>query len=296
MNRGGRAHRAFTLIELLVVVSIISGLLALLLPGLAAARRQARSVRCGTQLREIARGFLIYAQSNDDVMVSGRPANLGGDGLYWVGNGWKFRPRWNASLGAAVEIYAYDYPRTDNQHQPIDNPLLICPNVPDWKSEKNASYGYNFQFLGNSRTKVGGTELINFPVKLNRKPVPTIFAADSMGTAAHFPPDQRTVNRPDGSSELASLGFHGFMLDPPRLTDVSDQCDNDNYGYRGGPDPRHNGRAQFAWTDGHVAAQRPEEVGYALESDGRFVFGDHRTSNRDFSGTGRNEDPPSRFP
>lgn len=296
MNKQLPSERAFTLIELLVVISLISMLISILLPGLSAARRHAQSVRCGTQLRELARGFAIYAQDNDDVMVAGRPGNVGGDGLYWIGNGWKFRPRWNASLGAAVEIYAYDCPRTDNQHQPIDNPLLICPTVPEWKSEKNSSYGYNFQFLGNSRTQIGGSKFINFPVRMTQRPAPAVFAADSMGTAAHFRAQERTPNRPDGSSELQSLGFHGFMLDPPRMTEDSDQCDNDNYGHRGGPDPRHHGRAQFAWTDGHVAAHRPEEVGYALEPDGSFVFGDERTSNRDFSGLGRDEDPPSRFP
>jgi len=296
IRTGQTRNAAFTLIELLVVVAIVSILVSMLLPSLSATRRQTRMVLCGAQLREIARGWAIYAQENDDVMVPGRPGNIGGNGLYWVGNGWKFRPRWHASLGAAVEIYAYQWPRQDNQHQQIDNRLLICPEVPEWKSEKNASYGYNFQFLGNARTKVGGTGFINFPVKTNQLPWMAVFAADSMGTAAHFKPQERTPNRPDGSTDIRSMGFHAFMLDPPRLTDMSDQCDNDNYGYRGGPDPRHNGRAQFAWTDGHVGPQRPEEVGYALEPDGRYVWGDERTTNRDFSGTGRDDDPPSRFP
>lgn len=285
----------FTLVELLVVVSIVAGLIVMLLPALGSARRQVRTVLCGTQLRELARGWTFYAQTNNDVMVPGRPGNIGGNGLYFIGNGWKFRPRWVASLGAAVEIYAYNYPRQDNQHQPIENRLLICPSVREWVSEKNMSYGYNFQFLGNARTKVGGPGFINFPLKTSQILRPTVFAADSLGTAAHFPTAERLPNRPDGSTHLRSAGFHAFMLDPPRLTDVSDQCDNDNYGYRGGPDPRHAGRVQFAWTDGHVELQAPEDVGYAREADGRFDWGDHRTSNRDFSGTGRDDDPPSRF-
>jgi len=152
-----RRSGAFTLIELLVVVAIIALLIAVLLPSLGAARRQARTVMCGTQLRELARGWMYYASAHDDVIVPGRPAPLPGNNLYWVGNGWKFRPRWNASLGAAVEIYAYVEPLQTSAHQKIDNRLLICPAVADWTSEKNAPYGYNFQFLGNARRIINGT-------------------------------------------------------------------------------------------------------------------------------------------
>ncbi len=53
-------HRAFTLVELLVVITIISLLVAILLPVLAAARGQAQQIRMATGLREMMHGYTLY--------------------------------------------------------------------------------------------------------------------------------------------------------------------------------------------------------------------------------------------
>lgn len=60
-NTRSQSH-GFTLIELLVVISIISLLIAILLPALAKAREAAQRTQCATQMRQV--GLAIYGYAD----------------------------------------------------------------------------------------------------------------------------------------------------------------------------------------------------------------------------------------
>lgn len=66
-----RAVRAFTLIELLVVIAIIALLLAVLIPALQIAKRQAQGSVCLANLSSLSKSWYLYANDNDAQIVGG---------------------------------------------------------------------------------------------------------------------------------------------------------------------------------------------------------------------------------
>lgn len=114
MNR--KPGPAFTLIELLVVIAIIALLISLLLPALGKARENSKSLKCGSNIRQVMLSMMYYA--NDYKVIPGSvwqgPRNLD-----WSGKN-------NQNYSAALyrhPIYASvlaDYLTT------LDN-ILECP-------------------------------------------------------------------------------------------------------------------------------------------------------------------------
>jgi prepilin-type N-terminal cleavage/methylation domain-containing protein/prepilin-type processing-associated H-X9-DG protein len=62
----------FTLIELLVVISIISILIAILLPALAKARLSAQAIKCGTAVKQMGMAIEVYTHDFKGYMPAGK--------------------------------------------------------------------------------------------------------------------------------------------------------------------------------------------------------------------------------
>jgi len=80
----GYVRSGFSIIELLVAVAIISILIAITIPGLAAARSAARSTECLSMLRTAGSYFQLYANQNDSRLPV---ADVPRDGPLYVEDG-----------------------------------------------------------------------------------------------------------------------------------------------------------------------------------------------------------------
>jgi prepilin-type N-terminal cleavage/methylation domain-containing protein/prepilin-type processing-associated H-X9-DG protein len=122
-----RADGAFTLIELLVVIAIIAILAAMLLPAIGLVRTQAKSMSCGSNLRQIGMAYVAYAADNENMVMDS--ANWGaGHPLV----------RWSDHVADYTEGT-----RSSNGNGNVDiSKRAIVSGCPEWKALSSWELGY----------------------------------------------------------------------------------------------------------------------------------------------------------
>jgi prepilin-type N-terminal cleavage/methylation domain-containing protein/prepilin-type processing-associated H-X9-DG protein len=240
-------QKAFTLIELLVVIAVIAILAAILLPVFAQAREKARQTACLSNVKQMALATAMYVQDYE-----------------------AFPPVSFFTLGLNIRWYDLIQPYVRNQQ------LHTCPTVPHLKFGRNPAYGYNYQYLGNSRVNCSNVPV---PDSAIQTPAHTILIADSRGTGTRLCDNDEPTD-PDYTS-VDCLGNHGYTIDPPVLPPCKTGGGPNRFSAGGTPGlrspihPRHFGGANVVFVDGHARWTRTDE----FEQDNRWWNGRYPDPN-----------------
>ena len=150
------SENGFTLIELLVVVSILSLLIALLLPALGEARATAKRVRCLSQVRQIALGSQYYANDH-------------GERLPWLT--WDTQGQQMVLLRPYItELEVYQCPRADQTAS--EGELWYSAGVPIYEAVIEGQAVYTDYKLNDRET------LLKIPASNAPHPEWTVLAVD----------------------------------------------------------------------------------------------------------------------
>lgn len=252
----------FTLIEVLVVVAIIALLVSILAPSLAAAKAQARAVTCLSNQKQIGIGLLGYVLGNKDrYPVHSSPSTM------------VPRRRWVDYMHEYMRnTEVYTCPSLDDRQKrdfmkPFAHTVDKATGARTSATKYHGGYGFNFQYLGNARTKTGSSALADWAVPYHasirdiRVPSNTLAIADTQGSRkgiATNEPGQGSaadyiVEPPLGSVELGSKGSRAGA-DPAtgNMWYEGGTTPADEFLYRSAPDTRHAGKVNVMFCDGHA--------------------------------------------
>ena len=236
--------RAFTLIELLVVIAIIAILMSILMPALQLVRRKASAMACMANTRNLALGWYMYAESNDDRIMSSNDnaREPGGNFVGWIGR-----------------------PRDDSDTQ-IDDYTLRSPIVTDEDEIRGIKYGLLFDYVKDP----GVYHCPGDNIRISKYDLSPVFVSYSVPRCLYgdVNPGQSMYNRQikrfsEISAPSTRYSFvetaetrnwnaaHHFVLAAPEYTDVPNE-----WGWWGVVAINHGDSSILGFCDGHAEVRK----------------------------------------
>jgi prepilin-type N-terminal cleavage/methylation domain-containing protein/prepilin-type processing-associated H-X9-DG protein len=207
--------KAFTLAELLVVMLLIAVVMGLLMPALARARQQGRSVLCLSNLRQMVIAAEVYAQMHDDyypiAQYRGRTSSA------------RFEHCWDfTTIEDATTHEVKVVPGLLWQGQTIER-IQQCPSFKgnsNTRCDPYTGYNYNTSYIGH-----GQGERIEIPARINQ------------------------VERP---ANCAIFGDGEYWAGANKFMRAPWKSEDDTFSYRaaGTQGYRHLGKTNVVWCDG----------------------------------------------
>ncbi len=232
----------FTLIELLVVVSIIVLLIAILLPALASARRSAQAIACGSNVRQLTLGLIIYAEEYNRFPI--QFYQNGTNNQYW-------KPSLARHMGWSYTVNAAGHP---NGMPTAARSRFRCPSDQNdnWYA---TGYGMSNNFTRHYNVSYGGItdpidKRLGNPITHKRL---LVVMMDGMYSAnAGDAPSGDSV-WPDNTGTMLDFARHGGAWSVPPAGSSGT-----------GPVSVNGGSVNVSFTDGHVIRTQPRD--YPLRS------------------------------